>query len=307
MRNNRLAEAGWERFPRCSVNRPTKLVEGSRGGQAFMAEILQPPEGKNLSLVAQARMQFLSLILVTAALLHQSDEVTLRATLETDFSLGEGPSTIFARLYYTLVGACVLLVGTLALVAYDIFACAILGNAAGYIIKLAAVSSCSIGGIGILMLGGNPRVELFENDALLNASISAKLNALPIDPKTKLVEIVFGTSQGGNFTPHPMDRCHLPRELVEKILKWDIIAVRTMGWYLGMAWGFIMLAVGIALQLVDFKGQSVGPEMMNLALLIITALLRGMGLSGPEEWHIPKWKMRPGTRYGAVLVGHPKI
>jgi hypothetical protein len=55
---------GWKKGDGCTVSRPTKLIDGSRGGQVFVCELLKPKEGEHYGIEQQARMQFLSVLLV---------------------------------------------------------------------------------------------------------------------------------------------------------------------------------------------------------------------------------------------------
>ncbi|KAK5028840.1 hypothetical protein LTS07_006220 [Exophiala sideris] len=51
-----------------TVRRPTKLIDGSRGGQAFICEVFCPKSGQAYGVEEQARLQFLSVVLVVAGL-----------------------------------------------------------------------------------------------------------------------------------------------------------------------------------------------------------------------------------------------
>jgi hypothetical protein len=52
-----------------NVPRPTKLVDGSRGGQAFTCELLRPKDNEVYPIEEQARMQLLSFLLVATSLI----------------------------------------------------------------------------------------------------------------------------------------------------------------------------------------------------------------------------------------------
>jgi hypothetical protein len=64
-----------------------------------------------------------------------------------------------------------------------------------------------------------------------------------------------------------------------------------------------MLLLSIGLQIAGSQVATVESEIFSVAVLLVTSLTRGYGLSGPETWLIPRWRRRAGAQYGAVLVG----
>jgi len=68
-------------------------------------------------------------------------------------------------------------------------------------------------------------------------------------------------------------------------------------------WSSLFLLISILLQIAGAQIATIGSESMAVALLMVTALARGRGVSGPEEWLISQWRMRRGANYGAALVG----
>ena len=112
----------------------------------------------------------------------------------------------------------------------------------------------------------------------------------------------FGSLHGSVFT-EDKGTCYLPAHVVRKICSSDLELCRTPGWVAGMAWCGLQLALSMVLQIAASQGAVVGSEVLGIVVLIVTAVLRGIGLSGPEEWQIPAWKMRPGASYGAIMVG----
>jgi hypothetical protein len=68
------AEGGWQvrNTGRSHVTgkKPGKLVDGSWGGQGFICSLLRPKDAASYTIAKQAHMQFRSIILVAAGLMH---------------------------------------------------------------------------------------------------------------------------------------------------------------------------------------------------------------------------------------------
>lgn len=69
-----------------NVPHPTKLVDGSRGGQAFMCELLRPKDNEVYPIEEQARMQLLSILLVATSLIKNKIPRNGRKYLKKTFS-----------------------------------------------------------------------------------------------------------------------------------------------------------------------------------------------------------------------------
>ena len=80
----------WQYIGRSHVDRPGKLIDGSRGGQAFICDLLLTPEGKSYSIVDQARMQFLIILIVAAGLVEPDRLLSFDTIIQEDFQLCEG-------------------------------------------------------------------------------------------------------------------------------------------------------------------------------------------------------------------------
>jgi hypothetical protein len=363
--------APWNTTVGFTVKRPTKLIDGSRGGQAFIAEFLAPEENKHYSIADQSRMQLLSVLLVGAGLTRDDKlEAYVDEVLPADFDMSAGLGSIFARLSIGLAlfsGACIAM---LVCTWWSILRHNMMGGALPWITKILSLSCWAVGAIGLLMLGGNPRVKLIakKQDAhiqrrlvelgektvqerisasenggrvITNPIVSSdqryngimqsawsqriwdtliekktavettitKIQSAPLDEPPResmsnktMVKVQFGSLHGSIFTP---DRgyCYLPLSLVERICELDIKTVRSWGWLISTGWFSLLLLAGVTLQIGGALRPSFGADLMSLTFLLLTSLARGAGVSGPEKWMIPKWKRRPNTKNGAILLG----
>jgi hypothetical protein len=104
------------------------------------------------------------------------------------------------------------------------------------------------------------------------------------------------------FTPDK-GHCFLPPDMVKMVCGWDLLLKRTCWWYAGMIWCSALLLVSIVLQIAGAKTATTGSAAVGVVVLISTSVLRGSGISGPEEWQIPSWKRRKDANYGAALQG----
>ncbi|OQU98471.1 hypothetical protein CLAIMM_04256 [Cladophialophora immunda] len=288
-----------------SMDRPSKLTDGSRGGQAFMCEILKPPDGKTYNIADQARMQLLSVMLVAIALIKQKHLERWECVLTEEFQLNDQLGVIFRRLLRFLMVANVFVVGFIISAFYALWVHNIFGNAAPYLIQLCSIASWAFGAIGLLMLGGNPRVRI-KRDKETPTWVEERFDALPLDGaeegKCRQAELKFGYLQGTTFTP-VQGSCRVPLDIVKLICQWDLILTRSCAWYGGMIWCAAYLGVSIVLQIAGAKVATVPAEVMAVVILILTSVVRGTGVSGSEERMIPSWKVKPDTAYGATLLG----
>jgi len=161
-------EGKWHCTPKSSVTRPTKLLEGGGGGQAFICDLLRPVDMTDYSIDIQAHMQFLSILMVAAGLmadnvqLQNSDKSKVRFidVLSRDFALDDGLSIVFRPIAYTLFIAVAAVFALAMTVFYSFWVENLYGQGIPYVSQIASISIWVIGALGLLMLGGNPRVKL---------------------------------------------------------------------------------------------------------------------------------------------------
>lgn len=146
------------------------------------------------------------------------------------------------------------------------------------------------------MLGGNPRVEINDNKAIPN-HIRSRLDALPSD----FVELQFGSLHGSVFT---QDRgaCHVHKDIIESVCSWNLFLKRKWGWNSSVVW-YLHMATSVALQVAGSKVATIWSQVMGIIILVSTSIVRGVGISGLEEWMIPRWKMRKNAKYAVILQG----
>jgi len=301
----------WRHIGRSRVDRPGKLIDGSRGGQAFICDLLRPAEGKSYSIVDQARIQFLSILLVAAGLIKEERIKDFDTIIQEDFQLSERLGIIFRPLFICLVVTNVFAV-TLAVVCfYSIFKTNIFGSAVPYVVQSSSLLLWAVGAIALLTLGGNPRVRIIARP--MPAHLEARLKDLKElagsddskyedSPGQQFVTVTFGSIHGSVFT-EDQGSCSIPFELAQRICCWDIELVRTRSWRIGFLWWGFCLLMGIAMQILSAQVATVYSTIFSVTVLLLTALARGYGVAGPEEWLIPGWKTRTTAAYGANLVG----
>jgi hypothetical protein len=293
---------GWKDVGGSHVRRPTKLIDGSRGGQAFICSLLLPEKETSYTIDVQARMQFRSILLVAAGLMNPSGLENLDEVMENDFQLSSRLGVIFGRLLIILTVANILVMGIAIATVYSIFRDNIFGKGIPYVAQAASLLLWAVGAIGLLMLGGNPRVKNIT-DPDLPAHIRDRL----VELKTKaskegLVEIQFGSIHGSHYIPDH-GYCSLPFDVVDRMCRWEIGVVRSRNWYIGIGWWSTCLLLSIGLQIMGAQVATVASEIFSIIVLLITALARGYGVAGPEEWLIPGRKSRRTAGYGASLLG----
>jgi hypothetical protein len=282
------------------VRRPTKLTDGSRGGQAFMCSILRPGEGNAYSIEEQARLQFLSIVLVAAGLVKTKDYRKFREIMQDDFELGTRLGIIFKRLVRGLFVANFLVIGFIISVFYSLWGENLYGAGAPYVLQLCSLMSWTFGATGLLMLGGNPRVQIDGGKSIPKHIMSRldDLNDLPED----FVSLDFGSMHGSIFT---LDRgsCYVHKSIVKAVCGWNLRLRRKWGWGTSIMWFTLHIGASVALQVAGSKVATVYSQILGIVVLFLTSIVRGRGVSGPEEWMIPKWKMRKNARYAVALQG----
>jgi hypothetical protein len=275
-----------------TLSRPTKLLEGSRGGSAYMCKLFVPPDGEHYGIDQQARMQFLS-VLVTAAILSNPVE-EFPDIIRNELGLSEGLSVIFSTLFQRLV-----IMSSIAELFVLVMVTRLLHNATIGLHLLEGTSLlCLIAGyIGLLMIGGNPRVRIVRKP--IHPTIESRLP--PKSLKEKIM-VEFGSLQGSTYTG---DRGFglLSPHILRDISQYDLEIRRPRSWYVTFVFFSVMIAIGIAAKIVAVRYNTMAFAGLWVVYFVTTALFRGLGLSGPEEWMIPEAQMRPNSEYGAVLVG----
>jgi hypothetical protein len=295
--------AEWKAIKMSQLKRPTKLIDGSRGGQGFICNLLRPREGDTYTIAEQARMQLLSVILVAAGLMKTERLAQLKEIVRDDFDINNRLGVVFFPLLVGLVFAQVLAVAFALIVVYAIFRHNLFGHSAPYIIQLCSLTSWAVGAIGLLMLGGNPRVKIVET--AIPPYIETRFYAETENDENLdegFIRLEFGSIHGSVYISN-RGHCVLPLDVVRIICGWDLELQRPILWKISFAWSSLFLLISILLQIAGAQVTTLGSESMAVALLMVTSLARGWGVSGPEEWLIPKWKMRRGTNYGASLLG----
>jgi hypothetical protein len=251
-------------------------------------------------------------MLVAIALIKHEHLEFWPRILEEEFQVDNRLGVIFRRLFRGLIIANFLVVGFIISTFYALWFHNIFGDSAPYIIQLCSLASWAFGAIGLLMLGGNPRVvvdpgkkvpEWIQERLYMpqEGDAAGAGRTLKVDGSGNMV-LKFGYLSGSTFTECE-DTCVVPGHIVESICSWDLCLRRTWAWYTGIIWFTLYLGISIALQIAGSKVATVPSEIMAVAILIVTSVVRGAGVSSSEERMIPRWKVREGTCYGASLLG----
>jgi hypothetical protein len=292
-----------------SLRRPTKIVDGSRGGQAFMCELLRPDEGHEYSIGDQARMQFLSILLVAVALIRNHRLEHWRDIFKQDFQLDVGLGVVFRRLLIGVVMLQMVVVLFVVSIVYSLVSRNIYGVTAPYVIQICSFASWGVGATGLLMLGGNPRVTMttkaipdYIQRRLYESNNTESNSRFRNSDENDNITLSFGSLHGPVYESGAGSAI-VPALLVESICSLDIKLTRTKLWYVGMLWFITFMAVSVILQFAGSRVITIGSQAMSVIIIILTALARGAGVSGSERWMIPKWRMRKGAEYGATLLG----
>ncbi|PPQ69952.1 hypothetical protein CVT26_013288 [Gymnopilus dilepis] len=296
---------GWNEVGQSHVRRPTKLIDGSRGGQAFICDLLLPQKDAPYTIEDQAGMQFRSILLVAAGLMNEDGLERLEEVMREDFQLSPKLGVVFRPLLIALIVINVLVVFLSIATVYSIFKENIFGVLVPFVVQVASLLLWAVGATGLLMLGGNPRVRIKPiSNKDMPPYILDRLSKLE-DTKNKeddTVDIHFGSIHGSRYTPDH-GHCTLPFPIVDKLCRWDVVPVRPRSWLVGIGWWSFCLLGSIALQIMGAQVATVWSEIFSVVVLLMTALARGYGVAGPEEWLIPRWKTRATAGYGAALLG----
>jgi hypothetical protein len=272
-------------------------LDGSRGGQAFICKILLPEEGGQYGIEEQARMQMLSVMLVAAGLMDRREDFQL--VMEEEFGVSSNLGIVFNHLYPALRIFSLFAMAFAFTVCYSLLKKNLFGDRLAYAVQFSSLIAWAIGATGLLMMGGNPRVTIIRK-ALPN-HILARLPSLDYNHKDD-IELEFGSFHGSIFTS---DRgtCSLPPHVVHSICQWDLEFARSRTWLFGMVWFIMLLLLSVILQVAGSSVSTLWSDIIGIVVLLVTSILRGVGISAPEEWQIPRWKRRVGATYGATLVG----
>jgi hypothetical protein len=304
---------GWKTKEDFHVKRPTKLVDGSRGGQAFICDLLRPEAGHSYSIDRQSHVQLLSVLLVAASLIYPKYRKKTKEVMEQDFDLHPNLGLIFRKTMIFLAIGNVLSLAFALTILDSVFRRNIVGPSQPYLLQLASFACWSVGAVGLLALGGNPRVEIYHDE--IPNYVKERLNGPEVEVKTGEkstgaseiatvtdITIHFGSLHGSIFT---VDKgsCSLPKSIVEEICKWQFRTKRTVWWMAGVLWFGAMLLLSMTLLIVTSQFRNIWSDVMGVGIILLTSVARGSGLSGSEEWMIPRWKRRANTTAGARLLG----
>ncbi|XTI85802.1 hypothetical protein V2W45_1466632 [Cenococcum geophilum] len=274
-----------------NVPRPTKLVDGSRGGQAFMCELPRPKDNEvyMYPIEEQARMQLLSVLLVATLLIKDQDSEEWEEVLKEGFQLDNSLGTVFQRLFVELV------IVNFFLICFIVSIC--------YALWLCSLASWAYGATGLLMLGGNPRVKTNYKKGFPDRIEARLLEKIDVDGHDCLgirdldqagdLGLHFGSLHGSVFTKDD-GTCKVLGHIAKRVYSLDLELVRTTEWYLGIAWFALYLGISIMLQIAGTKVATVLLEVMAVVILILTSVFR-------EGRMIPRWKAWPGAKCGALL------
>jgi hypothetical protein len=105
------------------------------------------------------------------------------------------------------------------------------------------------------------------------------------------IKASFGSLHGSVFLADK-GYCTIPANLVHHIIHADVVIERPVSWCLSTLRFGCMLVISITLQIVGTKTLTTGSTAVGVIILLGTSVMRGSGISGPEEWQIPQWKRR---------------
>lgn len=280
-----------------TVKRPTKLIDGSRGGQAFMCGLLCPEPGKAYSVEEQARLQLLSVILIVAGLTKDQTYDGILEVIREDFEVSNRLGIVFTRLMRGLVLVGFMVLGLTVVVFYALWYNNVFGSSVPYVIQLCSMFSWASGAVGLLMLGGNPRVQIDQNKPAPK-HIQERLDLL--DDGYAILK--FGSLHGSVFV-NDQGTCGVPCDIVKLVSRWRLTIRRSWHWHMGMIWFSLFLLLSITLQIASSTVATTRSQVLSIVLLISTSVLRGAGISGPESWMIPQRKRRKNAKYAVKLQG----
>ena len=174
-----------------SVKRPTKLIDGSRGGQAFIARVLGPEGGTHYSIADQSRVQMVSVLMVGAGLVKKEEDEGVEGfmgrVVPRDFDLDSGLGSVFARLAVGLGLASLVSLGMMIATWWSLVRENLFGVGLPYVVKVVALMCWGTGAMGLLMLGGNPRVEVVTKKIPKHTQkkLDALRNGVEVDPEAE--------------------------------------------------------------------------------------------------------------------------
>jgi hypothetical protein len=262
-----------------------------------MCSILRPEPGRTYGVEEQARLQMLSVLLVGAGLMEIDKYADFLRVAQDDFGLNTHLGVTFKRLILVLLISNCIVLGFAVSLCYAIWLHNIFGDAIPYLIQICSLMSWASGAIGLLALGGNPRVSIDQSKPA-PAHILERLDAI----EGHFTTLEFGSLHGSAYL-QDQGSCPVAADVVRAVCRWRIKLTRSWGWLLGMAWFASFLFLSVVLQIAASKVSSIKSGIMSIVFLLLTSVLRGAGLSGPEDWMIPWWRRRPGTRHAVSLVG----
>jgi len=239
----------------------------------------------------------LSVLLVAAGLTESDQYADFLRTAQDDFGLNPHLGVIFKRLMAFLLVTNAIVLGFAVSLCYAIWLHNAYGDAITYLIQLCSIMSWASGAIGLLALGGNPRVTIDQSKPP-PAHILARLDAI----EDEFTTLEFGSLHGSAYL-QDQGSCPIATDVARAVCRWRIKLTRSWEWLFGMTWFASFLLLSIVLQIAASKVSTVKSKIMSIVLLLLTSVIRGAGLSGPEAWMIPGWRQRPGTRHAVSLVG----
>ncbi|KAK6340072.1 hypothetical protein TWF730_001845 [Orbilia blumenaviensis] len=297
--------------------RPSKLVDGSRGGNGYMCELLRPKTGGTYTIDEQARWQYVSVILVAMGLLKHQYHAEWKRVLAQDFQVDHRLGKVFGTLKYALILFNFVTICLVVAVAFAMFDKNVFRGSLPFLIQIASLFAWAFGSIGLLMIGGNPRVEIVPDEKGIPEHIQSRLAEAvelagsavsyggqePTEQQEKYVTLNFGYLHGSEFHRGGGGTCKIHRDIVRELCSSKLKLVRPVSWYLCMGWFLLFLGVSVALLIASSLVATIYSQILAVGILIVTAVARGWGISGPEAWMIPKPYMRGGAGYGANLLG----
>ncbi|KAK6344646.1 hypothetical protein TWF718_006604 [Orbilia javanica] len=300
-----------------NMARPSKLIDGSRGGNAYMCDLLRPKDGATYTIDEQARWQYVSVVLVGMGLLKHPYHQNWKDVLAQDFQVDQRLGKVFTTLKYTLVLFNFITIFLVTTVAFAMFDKNVFRRSLPFMIQIASLSAWAFGSVGLLMIGGNPRVQIIEDekgipdhieqrigDAVeLAASPSSWGGQHPTEHQRNYLTLNFGYLNGSEFHTSGGGTCKVHENIVRTLCSSKLKMVRPVSWYFCIGWFLLFLGISIALLIASSLVATIYSQILAVGILIVTAVARGWGISGPEDWMIPRLYMRDGAGYGANLLG----
>ncbi|KAK6519948.1 hypothetical protein TWF506_000242 [Arthrobotrys conoides] len=300
-----------------NMARPSKLIDGSRGGNAYMCELLRPKDGATYTIDEQARWQYVSVVLVVMGLLKHPYHEQWRDVLARDFQIDQRLGKVFTTLKYTLILFNFITVFLVIAVAFAMFDRNVFRGSLPFMIQFASLFAWAFGSVGLLMIGGNPRVQIVSDEkgipnyiqdridqaVELAASPSSWEGQNPTERQQEYLTLGFGYLNGSEFHTSGGGTCKVRRDIVETLCSSKLRMIRPVSWYFCIGWFLLFLGISVALLIASSLVATIYSQILAVGILIVTAVARGWGISGPEDWMIPKLYMRDGSGYGANLLG----